>query len=298
MALWGGSDYQNNAPKSTTFTSDRVAKKRLTGVGNVATTTSVADVNNITSFNNTTVGAFQSLVTRGTFGVSVNEAQIKAGKGGVSPGWVNVSYGTGPVTYFTVNSATTSGFANGETVKISGATTNGSATVTTNATGNVVSLAVTYGGAGFTNAAAVSLAFNREKHLGSIAVTPNATAIGYSNTDVITASNGTINAVATLTTNATGGITTTTVTNVGLFGNTQANSTVVFTVANATGGATTGNTASTVFAANLVTSSNTGAVLSSITVGGRANRVQYENLAVVRGFNAGVDSENTVFLGL
>ena len=110
MALWGNTDYQNNAPKSATFVVDRVAKKALTGTGNVATTTSVADPTHITSFNNTTVGAFQSLTAIGTFGVTTNETQQANIKGkGVSPGWVNVRFGTGPVAAITGVGANTSG---------------------------------------------------------------------------------------------------------------------------------------------------------------------------------------------
>jgi hypothetical protein len=298
MALWGNSDYQNNAPKSTTYTSDRVAKKRLTGAGNVATTTSVAEAAAITSFNNTTIGAFQSLTAVGTFGVTTNETQQAAIKGkGVSPGWVNVRFGTGPVTgiTFAASNATfnTSSFANGETVIISGATTNGSATITTNATGNAVSLSVTNGGSGFTNAAAVTLAFARQRKVSLIVVAGTAT--GYNNTDIFTVSNGISNATASVSTNATGGTLTFTITNPGLFSNTAANASAVVAVTNATGGATGGSGAT--FTANLTTSTNTGAVLTvtTKTLGGRANRVQYENLVYIRSMNSTVDSENTVF---
>jgi hypothetical protein len=300
MPLWGNQDQQNNAPRFTTVAvGSNIVTKDITGVGNVATTSSPADTTKITSFNNTTVSAFESLASVGTFGVSATEAAAK--HKGVSPGWVNVTVGTGPVTAIAVsNTANTVGFANGETVKISNGTSNGTALVitsnTTGGVGNVVSLSVSNGGAGFPNASVVVLTFNREQHLGSIAVTSNATAIGFNNTDVITASNGSINATATLTTNATGGITATTVTKVGLFANTAANSTVVFTVANSTGGNSSGNVASTGFAANLVTSTNTGTIVfGTVTTGGRSGRVMFENLAFVR---IQGDSENTVFSGL
>jgi len=300
MALWGNSDYQNNAPKSTTVTSDRVAKKNITGAGNVATTTSVAMPSAITSFNNTTVGAFQSLSAIGTFGVTTNETQQAGVKGkGVSPGWVNVRFGTGPVTGLTIGTSNatfnTTSFSNGETVVISGGTSNGSATITTNATSNIVSFSVTNGGSGFTNAAAVSLAFARQKRVNLIVV--SGTATGYNNTDIFTVSNGISNATASVSTNATGGTLTFTFTNRGLFSNTAANASAVVAVTNATGGATGGSGAT--FTANLTTSGNTGAVLSSTfttrTLGGRANRVQYENIAYIRSMDTTVDSENTVF---
>ena len=125
----------------------------------------------------------------------------------------------------------------------------------------------------------VVVTFNREKHLSNFVITSNATAVGFSNGDIITGSNGSVNATATITTNATGGITSTTVTNVGLFGNTEANGQVVVTVTNATGGATTGNVASTGIAANLTTSSS--GTITINTLGGRAGRIQHETLAFV-----------------
>jgi len=311
MSLWSNTQNQNAAPKFTTYTVDRIAKYRLSGAGNVATSTSPADPLSFTTYNNTSIAAFGNNIAVGTFGVSVGEAKAKngntSGQGlgsqgnggpGVSPGWVNVRFGTGPVVGATVatSNATvyTTLFANGETAVFSNGTSNAILTAVTNATGNLVSLVVTNGGSGFANVSQGVIAFARQKHLGTIAVTSNATAIGYNNTDLIIASNGVTNAVATLTTNATGGITATTVTNPGLFGNTVANSTVVFSVTNATGGATSGNVVSTVFAANLVASTNTGAQIA-VTLGGRAGRIQYETLAVVKAMAN--NSPSTIFPG-
>lgn len=311
MSLWGNTQNQTAAPKSTTYTVDRIAGKNVTGTGNSATATSVAVVASITSYNNTSIGAFSNNIAVGTFAVSAAEARAKngntsgqgvgsqgAGGPGVAPGWINVRFGTGPVVGATVatSNATvyTTNFANGETAVFSNGTSNAILAAVTNATGNLVALTVSSPGSGFANVAQGVIAFRREKHLGSIAVTSNATAIGYNNTDLIIASNGITNAVATLTTNATGGITATTVTNPGLFGNTAANATVVFSVTNATGGATTGNVVSTVFAANLVSSSNTGAQIA-VQLGGRAGRVQYEALAIVK--NMGNNAPSTLFPG-
>ena len=310
MSLWGNTQNQNAAPKSTTYTVDRIAKIRLTGVGNVVTS-SPADVASITTYNNTSIGAFGNNIAIGTFAVSAAEAKAKngntsgqgigsqgAGGPGVAPGWVNVRFGTGPVKSATVatSNATvyTTNFANGETATFSNGTANATLAAVTNATGNLVSLVVTAPGAGFANVSQGVIQFNHEKHLGSIAVTSNATAIGYNNTDLIIASNGITNAVATLTTNATGGITATNVTNPGLFGNTAANGTVVFAVTNATGGTSSGNVISTVFAANLVSSSNTGAQIA-VQLGGRAGRVQYETLAIVKAM--GNNAPSTLFPG-
>ena len=82
---------------------------------------------------------------------------------------------------------------------------------------------------------------------------------GYANTDTIRVSGGALNATATLTTNATGGITTLAITNNGAkFVN---NSTTVVAVANSSGGVSAG----------------AGATFT-VTLGGRANRVQVETL--------------------
>ena len=311
MSLWGNTQNQNAAPKSTTYVVDRIAGKRVTGTGNSATATSVADVASITSYNNTSIGAFGNNIAVGTFAVSAAEAKAKngntsgqgvgsqgAGGPGVAPGWVNVRFGTGPVKSATVatSNATvyTTNFANGETATFSNGTANATLAAVTNATGNLVSLVVTAPGAGFANVSQGVIQFNHEKHLSTITVTSNATAIGFNNTDLIIASNGISNAAATLTTNATGGITATTVTNPGLFGNTAANATVVFSVTNATGGATTGNVASTGFAANLTISSNTGQQIA-VLLGGRSGRVQYETLAIVK--NMGNNAPSTLFPG-
>jgi len=312
MSLWGNTQSQNAAPKFVTVAADRVAKQMVTGTGNAVTATSPAvNTSHLTSYNNTNIAAFVNNQAVGVFGVSAAEAKAKngntsgqgvgsqgAGGPGVIPGWVNVKFGTGPVVGATVAVANatvyTTNFANGETATFSNGTANATLAAVTNATGNLVALTVTNGGAGFANVSQGVIAFNHEKHLSTISVTSNATAIGYNNTDLIIASNGISNAVATLTTNATGGITATTVTNPGLFGNTAANATVVFSVTNATGGATTGNVASTVFAANLTISSNTGQQIA-VTLGGRANRVQYETLAIVKAM--GNNAPSTLFPG-
>lgn len=271
MSLWGNKDQANNAVKFMPIAGSNAT-------GNVV-------------FGNTTPGAFNHArgVIAGLFGVDQTEATV-AGKG-VTQGWVLRKKGLGPVTGVTATGG--AGIANGETVKLSNGSSNGVLTLVSNATSNLASAVITNGGL-FEGNTTVVATFNREKHLSTVDVTSNATAIGYTNGDVITASNGVINATATITTNATGGITSTTVTNPGLFGNTQANTTVVFTVSNSTGGATSGNVASTGFAANLAAS--TGGSITITTVGGRAGRVQYETLAVVRNMtNSDADAEDTIF---
>lgn len=222
---------------------------------------------------NTTQGAFTNSEINGVYGVSTDE--ISSTTGGASPGWVLETRGTGPVTAVLVSGGVN--FANGDTVTLSNGSSNGVVTLTTNATGNLVSGAVTTGGSGwFTNTYVVA-GFNREKHANAIVYTGTAT--GYSNTDVITVSNAIVNAVATVSTNATGGSLTFTFTNKGIFANTTSNAQVVIAIANATGGAT-GGSGATFTTANLVAS--TGGTVTVSSTGGRSNRKQFENLAIVR----------------
>lgn len=95
---------------------------------------------------------------------------------------------------------------------------------------------------------------------------------GYSNTDTIRVSGGTINATATLTTNSTGGIATITPTNPGAgFMNV---STSTLAVINSTAGASAGS----------------GATIN-ISLGGRAGRVVYET--IVAG-GSGTSTGNTI----
>lgn len=270
MSLWGKRDQANNAPKW---------KSIVAG-------TSTLRGNNF--FSNTTPNALVNNEVVGLFGVDQTEATVKGR--GVTPGWVIVRTGTGPITAMTATSG--SGFANGDTITVSNGSANATATLTTNATGNLVSVAIpsTGLGSGYVNASVVVTGFNREKHVTSIAYTGTAT--GYSNTDVVTVSNAIINAIATVSTNATGGTLTFTITNPGTVANTTANNQLVVTIANSTGGASGGSGAT--FTANATPSS--GGTLGGITVGGQSGRVQYENIAVVRSMaNSDADAEDTVF---
>lgn len=271
MSLWGKKDQANNAPKW---------KSIVAG-------TSTLRGNNF--FSNTTPNALVNNEVVGLFGVDQTEAGVK--QRGVTPGWVIVRTGTGPITAMTATAGV--GFANGDTITVSNGSANATATLTTNATGNLVSVNIpsTGLGSGYVNASVVVTGFNREKRANTINYTGTAT--GYSNTDVVTVSNAIINATATVSTNATGGSLTFTFTNKGTFANTTSNSQVVIAIANSTGGAS-GGSGATFTTANLVAS--TGGTLNSITVGGQAGRIQYENIAVVRSMaNADADAEDTVF---
>jgi hypothetical protein len=92
-------------------------------------------------------------------------------------GWNEIRYGSGPVTAFTVNSTSTSGYSNGETVIVSGGSVNALAVITTN-TGstagvgaNIASVAVAYPGAGFTNTSVTTLTYTRQQHIANVTVT-------------------------------------------------------------------------------------------------------------------------------
>jgi len=271
MALWGNLDQANNAPKTNGIVMNPVTGK----------------ANGSQLFNNTSPNAIINGIAVGVFGVDTTEATVK---GKVNhAGWVLVKYGTGTVTGAAVANVGTA-FANGETVTVSGGSANATLTVTTNATSNITSFAITNAGYGFTNTSTITSAFTREKHV--LAITVTGTTSGYGNSDYIVVSNGSINAIANITTNATGGFVNSgiTITNVGLFGNTLANTGTVKTIYLANGSAATGTGATLV--SNLVTST-TGGV--TITLGGKSGRVSYEPLVAMATINAASDSENTVF---
>lgn len=262
MPLWGKIDRANNAPK---FAADLLN----VGSGNAAKAS-----NTTALYNNVSVSAFTVDKAVGIF--SVSEAEL-ANTNGESrkashQGWQLRTVGTGPISEAAVNAAS-SGHRTGDTITVSGGSSNATITITANATGNMTSLAVTNPGGGFSNQATATVTFNREKHVTAIVV--GGTPTGYSNTDYITVSNGISNATATLSTNSTGGFVTAnvTVTQQGSFLNSQVS----------------GNTVVTVFAANGAASAGTGGTFTPtlanstggsifLTLGGRAGRTSYETL--------------------
>ena len=107
---------------------------------------------------------------------------------------------------------------------------------------------------------------------GVLTIAPNAGGSGYVNSQVVTLSNGIVNATATIATNATGGVTTLTLTANGSgFANT---SVIRIQVANTTApsNSTNGNT-----------SLGTGLTLT-LTLGGRAGRVNRETLVAMTAY--------------
>jgi hypothetical protein len=224
-------------------------------------------------FQNTTPNALEVERVVGQFGhTTVDQANSTLGRAvGAHAGWTLSRRGTGDIATAAVN-APGSGFANGETITVGNGSVTGTLVITANATGNMTAVTITSTGAGWVNATVANTNFNREKHMVNISVTGGS---GYTNGDIITASNGTVNATATINTNGSGvfgniGITLTTL---GLWANTKANGDVSFAVTNSTGGATTGSGATLV--ANL--GSSTGGSVT-LTIGGKAGRTWGETI--------------------
>jgi len=239
--------------------------------------------NNTALYNNTSVGAFTThnqKVVIGQFAVSTTNLNVSTGECPKvrAPGYQLRRAWMGPVVSLAVSN-TGSGFANGETVLLSGGSVNCVARLTSNSGGSLTSAAVSSNSGGvFANASSVAFSFRREQHVANITVTGNCA--GFQNTDYLvgTNSNGQIAFVAanaTIQTNSQGGFTngTITLTNVGLFSNTAANSDVTVTAFAANGSASAGTGATLLV--KLTTSTNGGL---TPTMGGRAGRVHYECL--------------------
>jgi hypothetical protein len=223
----------------------------------------------------------------GEFGVSVNaisNASIEAKKVNHS-GWNIRRQGTGPVKSVIVIAGGIS-FSNTDIVTFGNSSINATGQPVTNSTGGISSVNITSSNNLFlvSPGASVTNATGGVTGNGISSATASPGGTSYNNTDIITFSNGSINATANPVTNATGGISSVTILTRGLgFSN---NTNTVKAVANSTGGATTGSGATftvTVGAANL-----------SAVLGGRAGRIHYETL-VAMGSMVG-SSTNTVLL--
>ena len=185
------------------------------------------------------------------------------------------------------------GYTNLDFVTFSNGVTNAVASLTTNSIGAITTVTFTLGGGGFDGTAAHAVPTITSVG-GNTVTTAHITAGGttYSNGDVVSFSNGVTNATATVSTNATGGISSLTFTNIGS-GFDGVTGDVVVSVANSTGGATSGSGA-TVTAnsfgplnGSIVANSTSFAAGSGLTLtatlGGRAGRVTNEILAFVKG---------------
>jgi len=123
MALWGKTDAAASAPKFTGLASNGALANTLFGG-----------------------------VKTGVFGVDAAESQYARATDDkpVAQGWVLQQYGTGGVLTIAQNAGGT-GYANAQVVTLSNATTNATATITTNSTGGVTALTITANGSGFAN---------------------------------------------------------------------------------------------------------------------------------------------------
>lgn len=176
-------------------------------------------------------------------------------------------------------------FTNGDVVNFGNGAANAVGIVTTNATSNIASIAFPISaGRGFSNVTNTTKSWKAANGaptgnaVTSAAASPGGS--GYANTDVITFSNGVINAIGTPTTNSLGGITSIAIGTIGM-GFPGATNTAV-AVTNSTGGATLGSGATitpTLSATTLTVVLGAGASGNlSVIVGGRAGRVHYETL--------------------
>jgi len=138
-------------------------------------------------------------------------------------GWTEIRYGSGPVVpanstvNAVVNSTSTSGYANGETIVVSGGSANALLTITTN-TGstagvgaNIASVVITYPGGGFTNTGVLSYTYQRQQHIANVTVTGTTSGVAIGDTIALTATYQTANvtgyqngSVLTITNNQTG----------------------------------------------------------------------------------------------
>src|ERR1035438_3680857 len=134
MGSWGKTDLATNSVAWA-------AQTIQAGSGHAAQAS-----NNTALYSNTTVNAFKKGMEIGQF--AVTKAEIANGGGESTkthgPGWHLRRAWEGRLV--SVSALGGTGFANGETVKVSGGSSNATLSLTTNATGNVVSAAVSVGG--------------------------------------------------------------------------------------------------------------------------------------------------------
>ena len=268
MNLWGSNSVSTNSAPQFAASSLQLGSGRT------------AQAANLTSLvNNTSPGAFTPWPKEAIGLFSVDQLDIantnSEGPKAKTAGWSIRRAFEGPVVSVAGVSGNGTNFANGETVLLSNGTSNSIVTISTNSTGGIVGGSVANGGGLFANSSLVVLTFSRELHVNTISVTSGS---NYLNTDYIVCSNGTVNAIASLTTNATGGFTNASIviSNPGFFANTIANNQVVVSVKAANGAVSNGSGAS--LSANL-NSSTSGSL--TLILGGRSGRVTYEPIVAL-----------------
>lgn len=265
MTIAGGTDLANNQPKWVAFSLEAGSGK-------------ANEAANLTAlYANSTHNSFISHQTVGIFGVNPAKQANTTGEGKkvTSPGWNLRRAGQGGL--ISVAVANGALFTNGDSATITGGTTTATVLLTTNATGNLVGATVNSFSAGlFSNTGEASITFAREKHLTTLSVT--GTTAAFDNTDVIQIGNGTVNATATISTNATGGLVNggITIATSGRWVTAKANTDVQITALAANGAASNGTGAT--FAAVILPSTGGAITVGSVVLGGRAGRVHYECL--------------------
>ena len=307
MSAWGRNDQAVTANSTTTNESTTGAPIQTAFSvkgGKTGTVTSMGAPNsqfgntspgsaaNVDSlmFNSDKPGLFVNGLAVGVFGVTAPQMKTNINNQShdrpAHAGWVLRRAGTGPV----VSAVLTGGnnYVNGETITVSNATVNAQLTVVssnglpTNA--SAVTLTVNVGGYGFTNVGMTAYSFDREKYITAVTVT--GTPLSYSNNSILVMSNGSINAIATMSTNSTGGFSAVTVTQSGLFPNSFTTvSNLTLTVANAGGGAVQGNSSTACFTGVTFANSSTGGTVT-LTLGGRAGRTMTETLVALGSLGA------------
>lgn len=132
MPLWKSTDQSASAPKYQILASN--------------------SANGSTLYGNNTVGAFIPGMAVGVFGVDQSGENSNV----VSSGWVLAYQYSGPVINVVINSGGTA-YANTDTIKVSGGTTNAAANVVTNGSGVITAVNFTNFGNGFINTTVANL---------------------------------------------------------------------------------------------------------------------------------------------
>lgn len=257
MPLWLGLDTNaNSAPKHGTLVAGSNASAAAL-YGNVA-------VANVQGTQNMSVALYGADITETQF----SNSSVTPSKG-FHAGWILARQGTGPVATFSVT-APGSNYANLAAVKVSNGVSNAVGVVTTNASGNITSVAVFDGGRGFINVSTVVVTSNASNSLVTAVVASGGT--GFLTGDQVAFSNGLINGVGVVTANSSGNATAVTITNGGA-GFSGTNAHVVSTIGASGRGAGLTFTGFTYGSATA-----NGATIAVAALAGRAGRVHYETI--------------------
>jgi hypothetical protein len=257
-----------------------------------------------------------SFVFTGGTGAVNGAGYILANSQGNVTGVVVTSGGKFPnVTYITVGSPangvlsfgitnTGLGYTTGDIATVSNGVANATATIVANAAanGSIVSFTLTNAGRGFVSNAdsVISILAANGAATGNGVLSATASSNrgnGYSSTDTVLFSNGTVNATGTFTVGASGNISAITITSVGSgFANTTDTN---ITVLAANGAASNGSGATIVatilgFVGNVDIGAGASANLIPV-LGGRAGRVAYETLVATKTINTNTGSNTVIF---